>query len=123
MVRGGEMTREEILSMEAGRELDALVAVEVMGWHNDHEVPYYDWVQESNEVIHISKRWSPSSDIGAAWEVVEKMIANGWWNTDIGFGSGIVVSFDDGSTTHQAKADTAPLAICRAALLAVMEEG
>ena len=58
--------------MKPGRELDAIVAERVMGY----EVRDETWRQPPSsswrEVPHYS------SDIAAAWEVVERMRADGW---------------------------------------------
>lgn len=106
--------------LPSGRELDALVAEKVMGWTNildrmgvppnhgpwSHRVPSY------------------STDLGAAWTVVEKLIAtghiielsnrrSGTWK----IGTWQFQTF--GKLSVGADADTAPLAICRAALKAV----
>ncbi|WP_028609218.1 BC1872 family protein [Paenibacillus harenae] len=55
-----ELTREKVLAMKPGRELDALVAERVMGiiLPNIHNANFY------------------STDIDAAWELVEKMRDN-----------------------------------------------
>ncbi len=84
------MTKEEILAMEAGRKLDKLVHEDVMKqcWH--------DWVAEQSDsnvtgVICSKCRSKPiygqgmvnyplySMDISAAWQVVEKMLSEGWY--------------------------------------------
>lgn len=149
------MTREEILKMEAGREMDILIAVEIMKWrevfdelknpywetdfHYNHDesqslfrvsrtpgTPGKNWETDKNDWV---ERWSPSTDISAAWEVVEKMIGDG-------YNFSAAQSAANGHHPHaiftNAKdeedrdnewqfEDTFPLAICRAALLAVME--
>lgn len=113
-----EMEREDMrLSWDemTTRERDALVAEKVMGWN----------------VYQAS--WSPTTDIAAAWEVVEKMDAEhrtlrvsrhpvmGWeceifppypWREHTN--EGVRVH----STSYSASADTAPEAICLAALRA-----
>lgn len=60
--------------MKAGRELDALVAEKVMGWMDGDGVGLR---VADGEVINSMdcRPWSPSTDIAAAWEVVEKMAA------------------------------------------------
>lgn len=93
----------------AGRELDAEVAERGFGygWRAGHTPPF-------------------SSDIAAAFQVVERMIADGWrvyidgprfhdreWR----------VMFAKDRTTTWAHAETLPLAICRAALDAVPAAG
>lgn len=119
------MTRDEILAMQAGREMDALVAVKVMGWELQqrfHSLGGYTVVVDGAgtdrfmwhnlpDVSSGQKRWSPSADLSAAWEVVEKMQSSPmewyFWHCQF-FG-------------RMGYADTAPLAICKAALLAVLE--
>lgn len=105
------MTREEILILPAGPELDKLVAATVMSptWEGGNPIPNHDgrW------------SWSPpySTDIAAAWLVFERFKDRGW---DIGWHGmsghpGWLVSNDD--CDWLGYGDTAPLAICRAALL------
>jgi hypothetical protein len=69
------MTRDDILAMEPGRELDALVAEKVMGWKDER--PQYDQCMVVNEnvggMLGPIRVFAPSTDISAAWEVVEKM--------------------------------------------------
>ena len=101
MSKEDKMTRDEITNMPAGRELDALVAEKVMGWYPN-------------------ATWSPSTDIASAWQVINILIslrkrprlmfvAENEWK----------VYFDIGDA--EAYGSIASLAICRAALLAVME--
>jgi hypothetical protein len=118
------MTCEDILNMPAGPKLDDLVAEKVM---NDP----------------MGQVWSRhySTDISAAWEVLEKLFERGWYaeiitdakTTEIDFEIAIRdrnngtwtldTGVEDGWITDGwVVASTAPLAICRAALLAVMEK-
>lgn len=115
------MTRDEILKMEAGRELDALVAKDVMGWHK-LDGNWKDNIWEKADG-HIKGDWHPSEDISAAWEVVTKIRSMGW-GVDISWFHEFIycaLHKPDSVIIKQANAETAPLAICRAALLAVME--
>lgn len=136
------MTRDEILAMPAGREMDALVATEVMEWHwyKFIEPEYVDfgakgaWLDSGNRVMH--NEWYPSTDIGAAWEVVEKMKndwqqiipswARFWRIVSLRDGTWDVMVGTENATTQRiiarATDKSLPLAICRAALLTVMEE-
>jgi len=131
------MTRDEILALEAGRELDALVA-EIMGWtryQNKHGLIVMSRPGAIPSHAHFDQHPNFSTDIAAALEVVEKMTAEGhgyfelckdfggWWNATFF----IVLSNDDerralgyGNWKYESDGNTAPLAICRAALLAVM---
>lgn len=110
------------------RKLDALVAEKVMGWSNagppenplivpplDHEAIRNHWAAEWDE--HGCPHWMPrySSDISAAWEVVEAMgghhnfflqSSHDQWSC----------SFDGGPEVHDVQEVT--LAICLAALKA-----
>ena len=128
---------EEIEKLEAGPELDALIAEKVMGL-----VPCEQWIDGMGtlSIIHRGDcdapiklqchdakpgRWTKrySTDISAAWEVVEKLTPqfidfelgnrrNELFNADFIWGHGLRQYF-------RANANTAPLAVCRAALKAV----
>jgi len=129
------MTREEILSTEAGREMDALIAEKVMGEkqpiyvHEFHIDPIYseghNWFCYPSFYEGDICKWEPrnfSTDISAAWEVAD-WLRNYWGTFELIAG----LSWHCWSELKDAKiwgtGNTAPLAICRAALLAVMEEG
>jgi len=130
------MTHNEVLAMKPGRELDALVAEKVMGWVEFSPIdPTIDFG------VHGKYRWNYakdpkdgkqkpipwySEDIAAAWEVVEKMLERG--GCEIGcYGSkngakwfevNVITMNGEVTVTAQTPAE----AICKAALLAVMEE-
>lgn len=101
--------------MKPGQELDALIAEKVMGLKVNYE--FYtcsDLCDNYDEMGYIP---AYSTDIASAWEVVEKLLKlhsvefsyvhfNSEWNVDI----------DD---KIYVAADTAPHAICLAALKAV----
>jgi hypothetical protein len=102
-------TETDTLQVEAGPVTDARVAVEVMGWKRG-AVPEY------------------STDIAAAWLVVEKMEGKGWslslhrwWTPEDGrFWYAV---FEDRETTRcpsdvSVREPTAALAICSGALKA-----
>lgn len=118
------LTREYILQLEAGRELDAVVAERVMGWEwiipkptkNWISIPYA-WDREKNEPHH---DWYPSTDISAAWEVIGMIQKIGLsWSIKmptvhpheafVTIGNKVVVETN------------IPCGICKAALLAVIE--
>ena len=130
--------------MESGRELDALVAEKVMGGYvvnpdamaNVGEIWY--WLHPKDGVLcgmpykvgkmkqwdHQWHRWKPSIDISAAWQVVEKMRADGWIYeitehlNDPAIQCAMFANRSGGDEQWSA-ANTAPLAICLAALKAV----
>ncbi len=115
--------------MKAGRELDALVAEKVMGWSDVGEITIGMTVYVAGHRPEGEQTVVPSysTDIAAAWTVVERMRELGWrmllenW-----------VSSDDAYAAFfhpqdryrygnhiGVTDDTAPVAICRAALRAV----
>ena len=133
--------------LSAGRELDALIAEKVMGWEYAQSSPdpakYFckeygnnaGWWYRPSMTPGV-KHWgcatcSPppeySTDIAAAWEVVEKLapdlyvtiederhnserFVSCWFRGDL---------WDNPNAEYLAQAGTVPLAICRAALKAV----
>ena len=121
------MTEEEILNISEGRELDTLIAEQVMGWHlipseTDESGDYWRqmWLDENNKFMHNS--FEPSINMSHAWEIVEKME-----NDDVSFSMADVVPNSDpivyefkfmkGLSDYYSCEFTAPLTICRAALL------
>lgn len=134
-LRGEDMTREEILAMSAGRELNALVAEKVLGLERKHDWRsgvFGHWfcfgcgmMMECTEMPQVVGKCptSPrySQNIEEAWKVGEAVgkyswhvshLAT-WWRCQIVTAPCLTKCFE-------AQADTAPLAICRAALLAVL---
>ena len=119
------LTREEILAMDNWRKLDGLVADKVMGFDMVEDtlpqLPKY-YLPEYERTI---QRDVPlySSDISAAWEVVDKMnerdehsLALEFYPNEKEWGA----DFDEFAVSSQAVSKTAPEAICKAALLAVL---
>lgn len=124
------MTRDEILNMPAGRALDALIEHHII----KTQVP-------RNSDGHLSRSWVDgygyentfySTDIAAAWDVVEKLKRDGFiWKSNGNESCGnLIYSFsfakDDGGYEEYFQTfdsgiteNSLPLAICRAALLAV----
>ena len=105
------MTKEEILCMEPGRELDAKVATAVMGHRvaQDEIMGYTEGIPAEDG----STIWGPlqpySTEIKVAESVIDKMVKQGYagavsWPT---FGGGEY---------------TEPEAISKAALLAILQE-
>ena len=100
--------------MPAGRELDALVAEKIFGLCRWDGVPnaFHPKVVQWWQTEQPCNPPPYSTDIAAAWEIVEKLrlaigpsyCGSGWYCTWMTGGA------------HGAIADSAPLAICRAAL-------
>lgn len=118
------MTPHPTNEVEAGRELDATIAERVMGWTrvdpNRSADPIYSGFDHDFGLIDLPKF---STDIGDAWQVVENIARRGWkmdvqnrfWPT-----WGAHVHFPAPNYAHVFEtADSAPLAICKAALQAV----
>jgi hypothetical protein len=105
--------------MNAGRELDALIAEKVMGLTphpaKEGEAPGY----AIDKVPNYSTEWD------AAWQVVESIERRGWW-VELWYGNGkygpkkragcVIGAYGDDDTRFEEMDDTMPLAICAAAL-------
>lgn len=111
----------KLLEMEAGREMDALVAEKVMGWTVKKE-GYSTWVVITDTYWTRPLvggeggswgNWTPSTDIAAALPVLEK-----WTDAEIEKAGGNYRVTLIGAPIVTADAKTLPLAICRAALKA-----
>lgn len=110
-----------------GRELDALVARDVFGLEVHTEPIGFMFVRHGNTDGPVMPY---STDIAAAWMIVEKLglslvrMTNGnWWagrfREGTYFSSDVELGVVDGNLEDGAEAPTAPEAICRAALAAV----
>jgi hypothetical protein len=117
------MNRDEILKMEAGTKMNQYI------WWKIFDM---EPTPPNNDMLLLSDY---SGNIAAAWKVVEKLNQKGMcvlvselvpyrqFEENLS-GCEITPLSDDEESepeTIKASADTAPLAICRAALLAVME--
>ena len=120
-----KLTREEILSLLPGRELDALIAKHVMGLDMVEDqlpqLPRY-YLTDYEKTIH---RDVPlySSDISAAWEVVTHLKSKYWYFMLSDENEGWEASFywDPHRPAYEALSAEAPQAICKAALLASLK--
>jgi hypothetical protein len=147
------MTIEEIRQMPAGAQIDWLIATEIFNARKPSPeqiemikviaFQFGNWSGEGDRFaetvliaplphknhytgadFHFIQPYRYSTDIAAAWQIVEKMRADGYngglrWTSD-GYEVIAAKPLDHESFT-QAVADTAPLAICRAALIAKLE--
>ena len=117
--------------MDAGRELDALIAVTVMGLYAEDGTdlgggPCESWYKPG--AGRISSYGPPrySTEISAAWNVVEKMAEDGlvisvcWGAMGTRGSRASVMRMGD---EHGVSAETAPHAICLAALNGVTTKG
>ena len=128
------LTRDEVLALQAGKEIDALIARHVFGWEFRQPQGRYSCCicqrcgRHTDECFgEYECNWS--DNIAAAWQVVDKLksgptgdgFAWTWgveiaWIEDMGRAVWNVIV-----AGHEVEADSAPLAICQAALLAVRE--
>lgn len=116
--------------MNPGIELDSLIAKKVMGWEvHPRNTAHYATKPIGKPGDDYGPRfideWKPSKNIAHAWEVVEKLAKDDHDKVMI------VIRYDDGARAaylhyrdpiipdDAARADTAAMAICLAALLAV----
>lgn len=129
------MTREEILAMKPGRELDILVAEKVLGWQWVHGVSLKALYSPSGHkgaiVWDNGPRWDfdalprYSTDIAAAMEVLETMLPSPLiWREHEREPHGWHVRL---RTKHyhlgaEIVCETLPEAICKASLLALGKE-
>ena len=124
------MTEHEILSEPTGKQLDAWVAEAVFGWVCIEGGPggggeIFWRTPDGKTLEECDDLPAYSTDIADAWEVVERLrgeriylmrLTNGTDVYGCWFGSGIH------DLVYSELCDTAPLAICRAALLAKLRE-
>jgi hypothetical protein len=136
------MNRDEILNMEAGREMDELIAKAVMGYYETTvKEEFYEGgrfvLKELNALtreglhggyIYHYQIKGYSTDIAAAWQVVEKLKPSyqfGLWSDDFDGAEGFGCRFRLKGTIAYDRdivwTETAPLAICRASLLATLD--
>lgn len=106
------------------REIDALIAAKVMGLCHEEMWGIMDYREDGSPVL--MPDFPPySSDIAAAWQVVEKLRDEGLHSCVFQYADNLHWSaqFDehelDVIRAPIVKADTAPMAICLAALKAV----
>lgn len=112
-----ELTREMVLAEPAGARLDSLVAEHVTGWKPLGLAKDFDGNPFPESVP------AYSTDIAAAWEVFCAHKKKGWdigWHNVCGVEAFFVTDGGEYQFTELARGETASLAICRAALLAVL---
>lgn len=129
------MNKDEIMKMEAGEEMDKAVAEQVMGWHIAEKGSYKYWADkdgrfecgmgrydyEDDEDFH-TLHWHPSGSILWAWEVIEILNKNFRVDVIAFMNGGVNVEIRNTNINKIIAGDNdAPSAICRAALLAMLE--
>lgn len=112
--------------MKPGRELDKLVAEKIFGWNLTFNVHRQEWGQQHSDRFEPVPKYS--TDIAAAWMVVERLnsknislkLDNDPVNADEGSNSRgrewIAQFWNYGGVSQYGQSETAPHAICLAAL-------
>jgi hypothetical protein len=126
-------TKNQIENMPAGREMDKIIAEEIMGlklWYGDptgfnipENIDYWrtDTRDSDDELCFRCPFYS--TDISATWKVVEQINKKlsvrlvSYYQSDCLANMWDVRDFDK---SFMARGDTCPLALCRAALLATL---
>ncbi|OMF38795.1 hypothetical protein BK133_00915 [Paenibacillus sp. FSL H8-0548] len=112
------LTREQVLDMGAGHKLDSEIAVGVFRWDRERVENAMDaWL---NGVCGAETIPYYSTDIDAAWKVLEKL--QGEWSWEMKMNNAakeVELRIGKGWATST----NVPLAICRAALLTTIGEG
>ncbi|MGN8233212.1 BC1872 family protein [Priestia flexa] len=105
-------------------EIDVLIAGKVMGWECEchSEINTWSTFGEYGALV-IGEDFAPSIDIRDAWLVVEKLKQEGFYSfhADLSLDSGQEWwswHFSKGVNNYGSQQETAPLAICMAALKA-----
>lgn len=110
--------RRRVTDLPPGRELDALIAKKVMGYHLKKDDCNSYWIDNDN--IEPNHTHDYSTDISAAWQIVEKL-RHTWW-VDVEARSTLdVCKLESQEHINERKfieeiGDSAPHAICLAAL-------
>ncbi len=99
------------------RKIDSLIAEKVMGWKLEEGDTFDYWVFEKDgrKGSIIDRIWKPTKDIADAWEVVEKIRPLGLFKLT----ESIEGSWWAEIQEYRVYNESAPLAICLAALKAV----
>lgn len=126
MLEAGAIVREhtmDIDKMEACEGLDQFVAVEVMGWRLTADGR--SAISPYGGKWDASRHWCPlySSKIESAWEIVNKLGKQGWFTRLFQYKNELVScqferpdrNMELAKVVWSAVAETAPLAICKAA--------
>ena len=67
------MNNDETMKLQAGREIDDLIATQVMGWLIGDKGAHYIGNAGKNIFYVIAGDFQPSDDISAAWCVIDKL--------------------------------------------------
>lgn len=114
------LTREEILATEPGVELDALVA-HAMGWSAKERWGAIYWVDEDGCSRYEAELFKPSQYLNIAFEVLANEKSHQLTYSEAGFShSDLKYRAIVGRNQDVAYAKTAPEAICKARMLAVL---
>lgn len=126
------MNQDGIRNMSAGLIMDGLIAERIFKFENIKEFKselsgrtFSGWLDNKNKSVIRPEFWSPSENIESAFEVLAKIAypfslnkdALGKWSCAFDIGGR-----DEYRWVEVDECETAPLAICRAALLATLDK-
>jgi hypothetical protein len=128
---------KEIMQMSAGREIDVLVAEQIMGWQIEKDQKKLRKLQEYFARDEERRWWrapkggwyseppSYSSDIAVAWQIVESMNSRGQFLFLSQSSEEFRVSFDEPRTINPdyISEKSVAFAICKAALVVAERVG
>lgn len=113
------LTRKEILNRTPGPELDALIAIHVMGWTTSESWDGRYWVDADKCSRYEKKEFKPSQYINIAWEVLERMQDSGWsWDMKM---NNLAKEVEVRIGRGQAVSKSVPEAIGKSALIANLD--
>jgi hypothetical protein len=112
------------MTQEFPQTIDSQVAEQVMGWthnliRNTVMADYWEWVPAGLAC----DAWQPSTCVGDAWQVVERMQQGGWYAVIRMLNETVYIQFHHGQFDLYSEATEASLgmAVCKAALAAVAQ--
>jgi len=116
------LTPEQIDALPAGPEMDAAVT-EALGWHSNNEIGFPMWVDNAGVPQMSVTWWHPSADMNDALVVMRSCfyVCVAYNSERQNWTATVFLSARSGgdSLFRGGQANTAPLAICRAFLIAM----
>ena len=108
-------------------DIDRQVAEQVMGWKKGMYTYYMNpdasaWLDSEGNLAKFTWKFNPSEKIEDAWLVVERMRELGYWWESHYSDNGWFWMFYNENINEESLSETAPPAICKAALQAVSED-
>ena len=109
------MNKEAILNLKPGRDMDALIAEYVFKWGKNKI--YHELKMVRHDLSYLPYY---STSISSAWTIIEKLVEQGDYINIIPTADSYNIEYDHEREIINAK--TAPEAICKVALLIMLEK-